>query len=60
MQNGEKRAYIQKALDALASTLAERQAKRELTYKTEYTENSMKEYVKTSMAGLGSWLRREK
>ena len=60
MQNGEKRAYIQKALDRLASTLTERQAKRELSYKTEYTESQMKEYVKTSMAGLQSWLRRKK
>ena len=60
MQNGEKRKYIQQLLNNLALTLQQRQAKRELNYKSEYTETAMKEFIKTSMAGLDSWLRREK
>jgi len=60
MLNGEKKQYIQRLLDNLALTLKQRQDKREQTYRDEYTENAMKEFVKTSMAGLGSWLRREK
>jgi len=60
MQNGEKRQHIQRLLDNLAKTLPERQARREQTYRDELDPDNMKKYIKTSMAGLGSWLRRER
>lgn len=46
-------------LEELAKTLRERQIKRELQYKQEFDKDNFKKLLRTSMAGLGSWLRKE-